>query len=78
MTVAELIEKLREMPQDMKVVLQLNSNELGNGCEAKRVEIKKVYRWRPESPGDSQWHEDYYPGLHEEEDVLATVVNINV
>lgn len=69
MTVAELIEKLKTMPQDAIAVVNMGRNELANGDEASGVDTVNAYRY---THGD-RWMENYYSTDHDE---MAIVVNI--
>ena len=79
MTIDELIAKLQEVKQstlgDTKVVLQIDRNELGNGCTAKTVRVIRAYRceWDDGDP----WKPDELPDMPCEDHVYENVVNIS-
>ena len=66
MQVHELIRILMEMPQDARVILNLERNEMANGCEAKEVSAMTLTRWKSQerSDGEFQIYSEY---IHDNE-----------
>jgi hypothetical protein len=79
MTVRELRVLLDEMPPDAEVVVNMRSNELGNGMAVGYVEEVDAERWKSsELEGEYRWRERLYTELIDEEYYeYATIVNIN-
>lgn len=77
MTVKELIEKLKEFPEDLTVIVNANRNELANGREVAGAELLLCCRSVYDSRG---WHEQYSVATDPADDDAGSVeqkVNIH-
>lgn len=77
MTVRELIAELSKYDPEMIVVVQLDSNELGNGKTVGKVGVADAYQRHT-----GEFVRDYYPECQGEEwrsddEPFCKVVNIN-
>lgn len=74
MTVRDLILRLAELPPDLEVVVNLDSNELGNGKIAIGAQTVEAIRYERHG----LWRSDWYPEQSlDDEETRATLVNIH-
>jgi len=71
MTVAELISRLKDLPQDMTVVVNLTMSELGNGWPVEKVIITKAVT------NGEDYHKYYYEDQLKRYKTVKEVVDIS-